>query len=261
MNESAQRLQVPKRRIYDITNVLEGVGLIEKRSKNTVAWKGSEGILGSTIEEGAKEAMGKLRSEISSLHKDETLLDQWIAQMQKVPVASQPVSVSDIIEALVYPVVGEEEEVVTKEVLVDEAGKPQRTFLAIHAPYDGVALIPKPPDDSSHRQLYAGTVSGLQKFSAAAAVANESDSPKKRKYVLQSRKGIKLPRLADRIQVFTLLSEYDDTKQKLVSLGMQELTAVAEPVKGSPSWDVAESLVNDEGVSDFFVAAGDGEVV
>ncbi|GAB0092762.1 hypothetical protein DMENIID0001_077960 [Sergentomyia squamirostris] len=30
-----------KRRIYDITNVLEGVGLIEKKSKNSIRWKGS----------------------------------------------------------------------------------------------------------------------------------------------------------------------------------------------------------------------------
>jgi transcription factor E2F4/5 len=28
-----------KRRIYDITNVLEGVGLIEKNSKNIIRWK------------------------------------------------------------------------------------------------------------------------------------------------------------------------------------------------------------------------------
>ncbi|KAJ6615338.1 hypothetical protein lerEdw1_015137 [Lerista edwardsae] len=28
-----------KRRIYDITNVLEGIGLIEKKSKNSIQWK------------------------------------------------------------------------------------------------------------------------------------------------------------------------------------------------------------------------------
>lgn len=28
-----------KRRIYDITNVLEGIGLIEKRSKNIIQWR------------------------------------------------------------------------------------------------------------------------------------------------------------------------------------------------------------------------------
>ena len=31
-------LQVQKRRIYDITNVLEGVGLIEKKGKNNILW-------------------------------------------------------------------------------------------------------------------------------------------------------------------------------------------------------------------------------
>ena len=28
-----------KRRIYDITNVLEGIGLIEKKNKNCIQWK------------------------------------------------------------------------------------------------------------------------------------------------------------------------------------------------------------------------------
>ena len=39
LNEAAITLGVPKRRIYDITNVLEGVGLIEKRSKSMIALK------------------------------------------------------------------------------------------------------------------------------------------------------------------------------------------------------------------------------
>jgi hypothetical protein len=30
---------VQKRRIYDITNVLEGIGLIEKKLKNRIQWK------------------------------------------------------------------------------------------------------------------------------------------------------------------------------------------------------------------------------
>ena len=40
LNEAADKLQVAKRRIYDITNVLEGIGLIEKTIKNKVKWKG-----------------------------------------------------------------------------------------------------------------------------------------------------------------------------------------------------------------------------
>lgn len=34
-------VQVQKRRIYDITNVLEGIGLIDKKSKNNIQWRGS----------------------------------------------------------------------------------------------------------------------------------------------------------------------------------------------------------------------------
>ena len=40
LNSTAIDLGVQKRRIYDITNVLEGIGLLEKKSKNTIMWKG-----------------------------------------------------------------------------------------------------------------------------------------------------------------------------------------------------------------------------
>jgi hypothetical protein len=36
LNQAATQLNVQKRRIYDITNVLEGIGLIEKKSKNNI---------------------------------------------------------------------------------------------------------------------------------------------------------------------------------------------------------------------------------
>ena len=38
LNKAAQVLGVQKRRIYDITNVLEGIGLIQKEGKNHVSW-------------------------------------------------------------------------------------------------------------------------------------------------------------------------------------------------------------------------------
>mmetsp|Transcript_3520 Transcript_3520/g.6594 ORF Transcript_3520/g.6594 Transcript_3520/m.6594 type:complete len:491 (-) Transcript_3520:154-1626(-) len=38
LNLAAEKLGVQKRRIYDITNVLEGIELIEKKSKNHIAW-------------------------------------------------------------------------------------------------------------------------------------------------------------------------------------------------------------------------------
>ena len=38
LNEAAVVLDTQKRRVYDITNVLEGIGLIEKMSKNKIKW-------------------------------------------------------------------------------------------------------------------------------------------------------------------------------------------------------------------------------
>ena len=38
LNWAAEVLKVQKRRIYDITNVLEGIHLIAKKSKNHIQW-------------------------------------------------------------------------------------------------------------------------------------------------------------------------------------------------------------------------------
>ena len=41
LNKAIDGLGVQKRRIYDKTNILEGIGLVEKKSKNTVHWCGA----------------------------------------------------------------------------------------------------------------------------------------------------------------------------------------------------------------------------
>lgn len=40
LNDAVRELKVQKRRIYDITNVLEGIGLVQKRYKNKIQWVG-----------------------------------------------------------------------------------------------------------------------------------------------------------------------------------------------------------------------------
>ncbi|XP_060518814.1 transcription factor E2F5-like [Cylas formicarius] len=42
LNKASSDLKVQKRRIYDITNVLEGIGLLEKKSKNNIQWTGGK---------------------------------------------------------------------------------------------------------------------------------------------------------------------------------------------------------------------------
>ncbi|CAH0701951.1 unnamed protein product [Spodoptera exigua] len=72
-----------KRRIYDITNVLEGIGLIEKRSKNSIQWKGA-GPDCKTSDIGHKVIL--LRKQIGRLDDQERLLDKqlhWIEQSIK----------------------------------------------------------------------------------------------------------------------------------------------------------------------------------
>ena len=51
LNDAAKDLMVQKRRIYDITNVLEGIGLIEKSVKNKIRWKGTERMLAHSVGE------------------------------------------------------------------------------------------------------------------------------------------------------------------------------------------------------------------
>ncbi|XP_054289606.1 transcription factor E2F4-like isoform X3 [Macrosteles quadrilineatus] len=67
-----------KRRIYDITNVLEGIGLIEKKNKNLIQWKGSEFPL-----QGPLCSISEIKKELAKLRKYEELLDthlQWCNQ-------------------------------------------------------------------------------------------------------------------------------------------------------------------------------------
>jgi hypothetical protein len=314
MNETSLLLQVPKRRIYDITNVLEGVGLIEKRSKNTVAWKGSEAILGASLDKDSKQKMEVLRKDIEGIFKEEAMLDQSINKILKIPVMGQPVNTSDIIKAIFYPA-DDKQEVPTKEELVDDAGKPRRAILAVHAPFETVAHIPNPVsgEENKHR-LYIGTRPGLQKYGGENGETIESSDPKKRKGALKARKGSKMPRVDEKIKVFLMPTVYEEKDEKLKSLGTRLLsqdpaapaaaaadapaaattdTPDAAPAstteaaadvapadvaaeeketpgesKGNPSsepnvitkgpsWDVAEQMANEEGVSDFFGVSGE----
>ncbi|XP_008305070.1 transcription factor E2F2 isoform X2 [Stegastes partitus] len=75
LNWATEVLEVQKRRIYDITNVLEGVQLIRKKSKNNIQW-----LVGDVFEGGAGggEKACALRKELGDLERAERSLDDLI---------------------------------------------------------------------------------------------------------------------------------------------------------------------------------------
>ncbi|CAJ1073440.1 transcription factor E2F2 isoform X1 [Xyrichtys novacula] len=75
LNWATEVLEVQKRRIYDITNVLEGVQLIRKKSKNNIQW-----LVGDVFEGGAGggEKACALRRELAVLERQERSLDELI---------------------------------------------------------------------------------------------------------------------------------------------------------------------------------------
>eukprot|EP00026_Physarum_polycephalum_P007536 Phypoly_transcript_07599.p1 GENE.Phypoly_transcript_07599~~Phypoly_transcript_07599.p1 ORF type:complete len:379 (+),score=61.44 Phypoly_transcript_07599:193-1329(+) len=77
LNKAADVLSVQKRRIYDITNVLEGIGLIDKKSKNNIQWKGT-GL--SSPENDETETA--LNAEIDRLNRQELQLDENLRTVQ-----------------------------------------------------------------------------------------------------------------------------------------------------------------------------------
>ncbi|XP_057731004.1 transcription factor E2FC-like isoform X4 [Arachis stenosperma] len=80
LNKTAETLEVQKRRIYDITNVLEGIGLIEKTSKNHIRWKGCNGHGPQELDYQLK----RLKTEVESLYAEESALDDCIRQKQEL---------------------------------------------------------------------------------------------------------------------------------------------------------------------------------
>ncbi|KAJ8904080.1 hypothetical protein NDN08_000609 [Rhodosorus marinus] len=79
LNQAAEQLNVKKRRIYDITNVLEGIGVIEKKSKNVIIWKRSKGAGVNSQDAGD---LARAREELADLTAEDQKLDDQIRSLQ-----------------------------------------------------------------------------------------------------------------------------------------------------------------------------------
>ncbi|XP_040158065.1 transcription factor E2f1 [Anopheles arabiensis] len=75
LNIASTKLKVQKRRIYDITNVLEGIGMLEKKSKNNIQWK-----CGNTVCNIDRNT--RVQRERYRLQQKENMLDEMIVELR-----------------------------------------------------------------------------------------------------------------------------------------------------------------------------------
>mmetsp|Transcript_57301 Transcript_57301/g.119799 ORF Transcript_57301/g.119799 Transcript_57301/m.119799 type:complete len:345 (-) Transcript_57301:219-1253(-) len=138
LNTAATELGVQKRRIYDITNVLEGIGLIEKKSKNNIQWKG------------CGECGGPEQSEIDGLHRS---LAELEAQSQRMDSYINQLN-ADLQEQQNDPMFRQRAFVTDEDIRGIPSFRDQ-TLIAIKAP-SGTTLAVPYPDESvpANRRKY-----------------------------------------------------------------------------------------------------------
>ncbi|XP_061531200.1 transcription factor E2F3-like isoform X2 [Phycodurus eques] len=131
LNLAAETLQVQKRRLYDITNVLEGIHLIKKKSKNNIQWMGC-----SLLEvEGSLNQRQRLAAEVSALVEEEQRLEQLI---QRCSLDARHMSESPGNEKYAY---------VTYEDIKRLGNLQDQTVIVVKAPTD-TKLEVTDPDES-----------------------------------------------------------------------------------------------------------------
>lgn len=113
LNDAVKELNVQKRRIYDITNVLEGIGLIEKYSKNKIRWNGSMRLDNFGWEDDQEQSekqdlekekdqekeIERLNEELLDIQREETWLEDMI---HTVHTQLQEMAGDDLYEQYAY---------------------------------------------------------------------------------------------------------------------------------------------------------------
>ncbi|GFR53033.1 hypothetical protein Agub_g15725 [Astrephomene gubernaculifera] len=135
LNKAAETLKVQKRRIYDITNVLEGVGLIEKKSKNNIRWRGAS----AAADRETEPESNRLRQDMKSLEDQERSLDDHIRYMT---TAIQSLSDNPLNKPRLY---------VTDEDVTSLPCFANDTIFAVKAPPGTTLEVPDPREAADPR--------------------------------------------------------------------------------------------------------------
>jgi len=132
LNATAAELDVQKRRIYDITNVLEGIGLLEKKSKNTIMWKGG----GTKVTPEKAQQLQELRVKIQAMKDEEKEVDDNILKVAK-----------ELNQAAENPAYSKLAYATSQDLQSLPSFKNERV-LAIRAPMGTTLEVPDPYDNS-----------------------------------------------------------------------------------------------------------------
>ncbi|XP_060199817.1 transcription factor E2FC [Lycium barbarum] len=138
LNHSADVLEVAKRRIYDITNVLEGIGLIEKTTKSRIRWKGFR----SPRSRGLDNQVSTLKGEIEYLNAEDCRLDNCIREkLEQIRTLESDMNCQKSL-------------FLTEEDIMSLPHFRDKTVIAIKAPYASSIEVPDPCEelDFSERQ-------------------------------------------------------------------------------------------------------------
>ncbi|KAI5064293.1 hypothetical protein GOP47_0020963 [Adiantum capillus-veneris] len=135
LNKAAGLLHVQKRRIYDITNVLEGIGLIEKKLKNRVCWKG--------VDPANAVKMCKatfIQAELERMHREEQSMDNRIREVRE---ALRIISEDASSKQWLY---------VTEDDIKRLPCFQNETLIAIKAPHGTTLEVPDPDEAMEYPQ-------------------------------------------------------------------------------------------------------------
>lgn len=136
LNNAAETLEVQKRRIYDITNVLEGIGLIEKKLKNNIRWKGIDDSRPGEV----SDDMSILQADIEALTLQEHSFDEQISEMR------------DKLRELTEDENNQKWLYVTEDDIKSLPCFQNQTLIAIKAPHGTTLEVPDPDEVNDYPQ-------------------------------------------------------------------------------------------------------------
>ncbi|KAF2569325.1 hypothetical protein F2Q68_00024389 [Brassica cretica] len=136
LNKAAETLEVQKRRIYDITNVLEGIDLIEKPLKNRILWKGVDALRPGDVDADVSD----VQAEIENLSLEEQALDNQIRETEQ---RLRDLSENEKNQKWLF---------VTEEDIKSLPGFQNQTLIAVKAPHGTTLEVPDPDEAVGHPQ-------------------------------------------------------------------------------------------------------------